>query len=71
MDDYERPQQKHHFDHGLLHYLVVFGAGLGLAWIIQSTYGPVAEGDVGFLAENLVVIFIAASVVAFVTKDFF
>ena len=61
--------ENYHFDHGLLHYVVVFSVGLGLSWLIQQTYADLGlDGWMGVLAQDLVLIYFVIAVLSLVWK---
>lgn len=68
---HQEEEQKYHYDHPVLHYGVIIAAGLIISWIIQSTYGPVADGQAKLIAENMVIIFVAAAAVGVWTRTWF
>lgn len=59
----------YHFDHGLLHYVVVFSVGLGLSWFIQQAYSDLGlDGWLGVIAQDLVLIYFFVAVLSVVWK---
>jgi len=64
--------QDYHFDHGLLHYIVVFAVGIGISWLIEQTYADLGlDGWLGLLAEDMVVIYIVLAVVGLISQQLF